>query len=154
MRDDADPATRPSDGAEPVFVALGSNLGERDRHLAAARTGIAALPGVRDLAESPIEETPPLGGRAQPAYLNQMVRLHTTLAPLALLDALLDIEGREGRTRTERWASRILDCDIVRFGDRRIAHPRLTVPHPELERRDFWRRGIDALAGADAGRDP
>jgi len=150
MRDDADPATRPSEGDEPVFVALGSNLGDRDAHLAAARRGIAALPGVRDVAESPIEETAPLGGAAQPAYLNQMLRLRTTLAPLALLDALLDIERREGRVRDVRWASRTLDCDVVRFGAREIAHPRLTVPHPELERRDFWRRGIAALDGASA----
>ena len=152
MRDDADAATRPSDGTEPVFVAVGSNLGDRDRHLAAARRGIDALPGVRDLVGSPIEETAPLGDRPQPAYLNQMLRLHTTLAPLALLDALLDIERREGRTRDERWASRTLDCDIVRFGGRSIAHPRLTVPHPELGRRDFWQRGLDALAaGATEG---
>lgn len=150
MRDDADPATRPSDGSEPVLVALGSNLGERDRHLAAARRGIAALPGVTDLAASPIEETAPLGDVPQPAYLNQMLRLRTTLAPLALLDALLDIERREGRERAERWASRTLDCDVVRFGDRHIAHPRLTVPHPELARRDFWQRGIAALDAAGA----
>ena len=148
MRDDADAATRPSDGVEPVFVALGSNVGDRDAHLAAARRGIAALPGVRDLAESPIEETAPLGDLPQRAYLNQMLRLRTTLAPLALLDALLDIEVREGRERGVRWAPRTLDCDVVRFGDRRIAHPRLTVPHPELERRDFWRRGLAALDAA------
>lgn len=150
MRDEADAATRPSDGTEPVDVALGSNLGARDRHLDAARRGLESLPGVRDLRASPVEETAPLGDRLQPAYLNQMVRVRTTLAPLALLDALLDIERREGRTRDERWASRTLDCDIVRFGDRRITHPRLTVPHPELERRDFWRRGLDALDAADA----
>lgn len=150
MRDDADPATRPSDGAEVVFVALGSNLGDRDRHLAAARRGIAALPGVHDVAESPIEETAPLGDVPQPAYLNQMLRLRTTLSPLALLDALLDIERREGRERAERWASRTLDCDVVRFGDRRVAHPRLALPHPELERRDFWLRGIAALDAAPA----
>lgn len=154
MRDDADPATRPSDGAEVVFVALGSNLGDRDRHLAAARRGIAALPGVRDVAESPIEETAPLGDVPQPAYLNQMLRLRTTLSPLALLDALLDIERREGRERAERWASRTLDCDVVRFGDRRVAHPRLALPHPELERRDFWRRGIAALDAAPAAERP
>lgn len=150
MRDDADAATRPSDGAEPVFVALGSNLGDRDAHLAAALRGIGALPGVREVAASPIEETAPLGGVPQPAYLNQMLRLHTTLAPLALLDALIDIEHREGRERGERWASRTLDCDVVSFGDRHIAHPRLTVPHPELGRRDFWQRGIAALGDSPA----
>lgn len=154
MRDDADPATRPSDGDETVFVALGSNLGDRDRHLAAARRGIAALPGVRDVAESPIEETAPLGDVPQPAYLNQMLRLRTTLSPLALLDALLDIERREGRERAERWASRTLDCDVVRFGDRRVAHPRLALPHPGLEERDFWRRGIAALDAAPAAERP
>lgn len=112
------------------------------------------MPGVRDVAASPIEETPALGDVPQPAYLNQMLRFHTTLAPLALLDALLDIERREGRERGERWASRTLDCDVVRFGERHVAHARLALPHPELERRDFWARGIAALDAARGGERP
>jgi 2-amino-4-hydroxy-6-hydroxymethyldihydropteridine diphosphokinase len=71
-----------------------------------------------------------------------MVALRTTLAPLALLDHLLSIELSRGRERSERWAPRTLDLDIVIYDDREITEPRLRVPHPELPNRDFWRREL------------
>ena len=131
--------------AERVWVALGSNLGDRAAHLAAARRGLSDLPGTTLVAASSLEETPPLGGMDQPPYLNQMVVLETTLAPLALLGALQRLERRAGRIRGERWAPRTLDLDIVLYGDRRVAEPGLTIPHPELPRRDFWRRELEEL---------
>jgi 2-amino-4-hydroxy-6-hydroxymethyldihydropteridine diphosphokinase len=131
--------------AEPAFVALGSNLGDRAAHLAAARAALARLPGTRLVAASGVEETAPLGGKAQPAYLNQMVLLETRLDPRALLEACQAIERAEGRVRGERWGSRTLDLDIVRFGDRRVAEPDLIIPHPELDHRDFWQRELAEL---------
>jgi len=91
---------------------------------------------------STVEETAPLGGLDQPAYLNQVARLETDLEPRALLDACQAIERAEGRTRGARWASRSLDIDIIQFGDRRVEEPGLTIPHPELPNRDFWQRGL------------
>jgi len=139
---------------EIVFVALGSNLGDRAAHLAAARDALGALPGTRMIAASRVEETAPIGPVAQQPYLNQMVALETTLAPHALLDALLEIERARGRVRAERWGPRTLDLDIVQFGNRTIADDRLTVPHPEFARRDFWQREraelVAALAEAHA----
>ena len=131
--------------AEPAYVALGSNLGDRAAHLAAARAALARLPGTRLVAASGVEETAPLGGKAQPAYLNQMVLLETRLDPRALLEACQAIEHAEGRIRGERWGSRTLDLDIVRFGDRRVAEPDLIIPHPELDHRDFWQRELAEL---------
>ena len=131
--------------AERVYVALGSNLGDRAGHLAAARAGMHALRGTTLVAESSVEETPPLGGMDQPAYLNQMVALETTLSPGELLAELQQLERRAGRSRGERWAPRTLDLDIVLFGGRRVAEPGLTIPHPELARRDFWRRELQEL---------
>jgi 2-amino-4-hydroxy-6-hydroxymethyldihydropteridine diphosphokinase len=131
--------------AEPAYVALGSNLGDRAAHLAAARAALARLPGTRLVAASGVEETAPLGGKAQPAYLNQMVLLETRLDPRALLEACQAIEHTEGRVRGERWGSRTLDLDIVRFGDRRVAEPDLIIPHPELDHRDFWQRELAEL---------
>jgi 2-amino-4-hydroxy-6-hydroxymethyldihydropteridine diphosphokinase len=131
--------------AEPAYVALGSNLGDRAAHLAAARAALARLPGTRLVAASDVEETEPLGGKAQPAYLNQMVLLKTRLDPRALLEACQAIERAEGRVRGERWGSRTLDLDIVRFGDRRVAEPDLIIPHPELDHRDFWQRELAEL---------
>jgi 2-amino-4-hydroxy-6-hydroxymethyldihydropteridine diphosphokinase len=125
-----------------VFVALGSNLGDRAEHLRAAREALAALPQTALLAASTVEETVPLGGKDQPAYLNQMVMLETALEPRALLAALQSIEHQQGRRRTERWGSRTLDLDIVRFGDRQLQERDLIIPHPELSNRDFWRREL------------
>ena len=125
-----------------VYVALGSNLGNRAEHLREARAALAALPETKLIAASSVEETEPLGGKPQPPYLNQMVLLETRLQPRALLQALQAIERQRGRERTEHWGSRTLDLDIVRFGKRRVAEPDLIIPHPELSNREFWRREL------------
>lgn len=138
---------------ELADIALGSNLGDRAVHLAAARAAIAALPGTRLIATSRVEETAPVGPAPQGAYLNQMLRVETRLAPIALLEALLAVERAAGRTRApgERWGPRTLDCDIVRFGARAVRTERLTVPHPELPHRDWWQRELAELDAATAG---
>jgi 2-amino-4-hydroxy-6-hydroxymethyldihydropteridine diphosphokinase len=132
---------------ERAYIALGSNLGDRDEHLAAARAALAALPRTRLVAASRVEETAPLAGMDQPAYLNQMVLLDTALEPRPLLAACQAIERSRGRIRGEHWGPRTLDLDIVRYGHRRIADPDLIIPHPELSNRDFW---IQELAELEA----
>lgn len=136
-----------------AYVALGSNVGDRDAHLALARAAIAALPGVTVLRASTISETAALGPVPQGPFLNQMLSVRTTLEPRALLHALLDIERAAGRVRTVRWGPRTLDLDIVRYDDRAVREPSLVVPHPELGRRAFWRQqlgelGVRELSGA------
>jgi 2-amino-4-hydroxy-6-hydroxymethyldihydropteridine diphosphokinase len=128
-----------------VYLALGSNLGDRDNHLRAAREALAALPATRLLDASSVEETKPLAGMRQPPYLNQMVLVETELDPRALLEACQAIEDRAGRIRSERWGPRTLDIDIVRYGDRRIAEPGLLIPHPGVAERDFWQRELAEL---------
>jgi 2-amino-4-hydroxy-6-hydroxymethyldihydropteridine diphosphokinase len=135
-------------GAERVFVALGSNVGDRAGHLAAAREALGRLPATRLVAASAVEETAPLGGMAQPPYLNQMLLLDTELEPHALLAALQAIERARGRVRTTRWGPRTLDLDIVAYGDRQVRDPDLVIPHPELPRREFWQRELSELARA------
>ena len=130
---------------ERVFLALGSNLGDRAEHLRVARQALDSLPSTTLLAASAIEETSPLGGLQQPPYLNQMVLLETQLAPRELLTACQRIEQREGRVRTEHWGARTLDIDIVRFGSRQVNERDLIIPHPELPNRDFWRRELAEL---------
>ena len=131
-----------------MYVALGSNLGDRAAHLAHGRRRLGALPDTTLVAASGIEETAPLGGGpvAQGAYLNQMVLLETTLTPEQLLTACLAIEAERGRERGERWGPRTLDLDIVRYGERHIQTPELTIPHPELPNREFWQREIAELS--------
>ncbi len=130
---------------EWAFVALGSNIGDRNASLELARERLAALPGTTLVAASAIEETEPLGPVPQGTYLNQMVLLHTELAPRELLDACLRIEMEAGRERRERWGPRVLDLDIVRYGDREVREPGLTIPHPELPNRPFWLRELAEL---------
>lgn len=132
---------------ERVYVALGSNLEDRTAHLAYARARLAALPGTRLLQQSAVEETAPIGPVPQGAYLNQMVLLDTTLEPGELLARLHAIEAERGRDRRAgvRWGPRTLDLDIVRYGNRVVREPELTIPHPELPNRDFWLREIAEL---------
>jgi len=136
--------------AERVYVALGSNVGDRAAHLACARARLAALPRTRVLNESRIEETAPLGPVPQGAYLNQMVVLETALEPAELLDLLHAIESERGRERRAgvRWGPRTLDLDIVRFGDRVVREPELVIPHPEVPNRPFWQRELAELEAA------
>jgi 2-amino-4-hydroxy-6-hydroxymethyldihydropteridine diphosphokinase len=131
--------------AERAYVALGSNLGDRAGHLAAAREALAKLPDTEVVAASAVEETAPLAGMAQPPYLNQMVLLDTRLTPRELLEACQAIERSRGRVRGERWGPRTLDVDIVRYGRRHVTEPDLIIPHPELPNRDFWLRELAEL---------
>jgi 2-amino-4-hydroxy-6-hydroxymethyldihydropteridine diphosphokinase len=128
-----------------AYVALGSNVGDRSAHLALARERLAALPRSRLLAVSSVEETEPIGPVTQGRYLNQMAAVETELQPEELLDALHAIEREAGRARRVRWGPRTLDLDIVLFEHQQVATERLIVPHPELERRDFWQRELAEL---------
>jgi 2-amino-4-hydroxy-6-hydroxymethyldihydropteridine diphosphokinase len=128
-----------------VYVALGSNVGDRAAHLAHARARLGALPETRLVGVSRVEETAPIGPVPQGPYLNQMVLLETSLRPADLLRQCRAIEAERGRERRERWGPRTLDLDIVRFGTRAVAEPGLTIPHPELAHRDFWLREMAEL---------
>ena len=130
---------------ERVYVALGSNLGDRDTYLARAREALAKIPLTTVPAASALEETEPVGGPPQGKYLNQMVLLETNLDPGRLLKLLQKIEEENGRVRTERWGPRTLDLDIVRFGTRRLRDPDIKIPHPALPDRAFWQREMEEL---------
>lgn len=132
-------------GPSRVYVALGSNLGDRVGYLAAARSALGNLPGTRLVSASSIEETEPLGEMDQPPYLNQMLLLETTMAPRDLMHAGQAIEEANGRVRLAHWGSRTLDIDIVRYGDLSLAEPDLVLPHPGLVLREFWQREIAEL---------
>jgi 2-amino-4-hydroxy-6-hydroxymethyldihydropteridine diphosphokinase len=131
---------------ERVYIALGSNLGDREAYLARARDALAKLPLTTLLAVTAVEETEAQGGPpGQAPYLNQMAVLDTTLDPGRFLKLLHKIEDENGRVRAERWGPRTLDLDIVRFGTRRLRDPDLKIPHPELPNRAWWQREIEEL---------
>lgn len=132
-----------------AYVALGSNLGDREQHLANAREALSNIPETIVIAESSIEETEPLGEIPQGPYLNQMIALQTTLSPRDLLSRLQDIELAGGRTRAVRWAPRTIDLDIVYFDRQTVSDSDFHVPHRELPNRDFWRRELVELRGGE-----
>ena len=131
-----------------AYIALGSNLGDREEHLERARSALAALPGTRLLRASSVEETAPVGDVPQGPYLNQMVAIETELAPRELLDRLHEIDRSAGRVREVRWGPRTLDLDIVIFDRQTVNEPDLLVPHPELPNRVFWQRELAELKGS------
>ena len=123
---------------EDVYVSLGTNLGDRAAQLGQALRALDALPATRLAAFSPVFETDPVGPPPQGAYLNAVVHLRTELEPHALLDGMLAIERRAGRTRSgERNAARRLDLDVLLYGARVIDSPGLRIPHPRLAQRPF-----------------
>jgi len=139
----------PSDwpDAETAYVALGSNLGSRERHLCAAVAALRASEGVRSVVVSPVYETRPLGPGAQGPYLNAVARLETRQSPRALLGRLLEIERKEGRERSgPHHAPRTLDLDLLLYGSRQIDEPGLEVPHPRLHERSFVLEPLRDLA--------
>ncbi len=142
-----------SDAPQPVraFIALGSNLGDRERLIADALWALDQLDRVRVVAVSSLHETEPVGPAGQDAYLNGAAELETTLPPRDLLDAMLAIECSLGRDRSagERWGPRTIDLDLLLYGDLVTEEPSLTIPHPRLHERMFVLAPLAEIA-ADA----
>jgi len=118
-------------------VALGSNLENPDAQVRRGFDEIAALPGTELVAKSRLYRTAPVGYVDQPDFVNACALVETTLAPRALLDALLEVERRHGRVRDIPNGPRTLDLDIVLYGDRVIDEPGLRIPHPRAHERAF-----------------
>jgi dihydroneopterin aldolase/2-amino-4-hydroxy-6-hydroxymethyldihydropteridine diphosphokinase len=120
-----------------AFIGLGTNLGNREENLALARQKITALPHTDVTKFSSVYSTLPWGRTEQPEFLNQVVSIDTRLTPRELLEELLDIEKDMGRERIECWGPRIIDLDLLLYGDQVIKEPDLVVPHPWLTKRAF-----------------
>ena len=134
-----------------AYVALGSNLGDREAAIRAALRALDSASATRVRRVSTLRETEPVGP-PQPRYLNAAVLLRTELEAEALLAALLGIEKQLGRVRKERWGPRAIDLDILWLDGAVHRSPALTVPHPSLRERPFALRPL--LDVAPAARDP
>jgi len=117
-------------------IGLGSNLGDSRALLQGALEALDGAQGVRLTAVSPWYRTAPVGP-PQPDYLNGFALLHTQRPAEDLLELLLTIEARFGRVRRERWGPRLLDLDLLLYGEQSIQTPKLQVPHPRLAERAF-----------------
>jgi 2-amino-4-hydroxy-6-hydroxymethyldihydropteridine diphosphokinase len=124
-------------GSSTAYVALGSNLDDPEAQVERGFAALAALPGTLLRARSRRYRTPPWGVVDQPDFVNAVARLETSLAPRTLLDALLAIEARAGRVRGLRYGPRVLDLDLLLYGDCELREAGLTLPHPRLHERAF-----------------
>ena len=118
-------------------IALGANIGDPLRQIEAGFAALAALPGTCLLSRSSLYRSAPVGYADQPDFINAVAIIGTSLAPHALLDALLNIERVNGRVREFPNAPRTLDLDIVLYGDRVVRDPGLTIPHARMLERAF-----------------
>ncbi len=121
------------------FLGLGSNLGDREGNLRQAVRALEATPGIEVVQVSSIYETEPVGGPAQPDYLNAVVEIYSQLGHRAIFEACMTIEHALGRDRAteEHWGPRLIDLDLLTCGDMVISDPDLEVPHPRIAERAF-----------------
>ncbi len=129
-----------------AYLLLGSNMGDRDSNLSTAIALIDKEIG-NVFAVSSIYETAPWGKTDQPGFLNQALGLTTNLSPLQLLQAMLGIEQQMGRVRLEKWGQRLIDIDLIFFGeDTIIDDAQLSLPHPEMHKRRFVLEPLNEIA--------
>ena len=120
-----------------VYLALGSNLGDREKNLDEAIKGISNISQVNIICISKIYNTKPVGYTVQNDFLNMALALNVELKPLPLLEKLHEIENSLKRTRDIHWGPRTIDIDILLYGNEKIELPQLTVPHPRMLERAF-----------------
>ena len=141
---------------EPVtaYLGLGSNLGHRDRNLAEAVSGVRrgkvfqhrGRRGVDLLRASPVYETAPWGYTRQPSFLNCVLEIRTTLPPGRLLESVKRLEVAMGRQPGFRYGPRLIDVDILLYGNSMVDLPGLQIPHPRLQQRAFALTPLAELA--------
>ena len=119
-----------------AYLGLGTNLGSRARNLSAARRRLRQK-GARVLRQSRVIETEPWGDTHQPRFLNQVIEVEWPGTPRQLLKAVKEVEQEGGRKPTRRWGPRIIDVDILLFGNVRISERDLQIPHPGIKQRQF-----------------
>ena len=127
-----------------AYLGLGSNLGRRARNLSAARRRLRQR-GARVLRQSRVIETEPWGDPDQPRFLNQVVEVEWMGDARELLNAIKEIEREGGRKPTRRWGPRVIDVDILLFGDQHISERGLEVPHPGIAQREFVLQSLREL---------
>jgi 2-amino-4-hydroxy-6-hydroxymethyldihydropteridine diphosphokinase len=127
-----------------AYLGLGSNLGSRSRNLSAARRRLRQK-GARILRQSRVMETEPWGVADQPRFLNQVVEVDWPGTPRQLLKAVKQVEVDGGRKLTRRWGPRVIDVDILLFGDVRLNQRDLVIPHPRIGEREFVRESLAEL---------
>ena len=120
-----------------AFIGAGANLDEPVRQIRQAQDALQKSPGVTLLSASSLYRTQPVGPVEQPPFVNAVFSLEPEIGPHDLLSLLLDIEQKMGRVRGERWGPRVIDLDLLFYGEEIIEEQGLEVPHPRLHERRF-----------------
>lgn len=120
-----------------AYIGLGANLGDREAGINKALVELVRSGAGRLTRVSSLYETEPVGIREQPDFLNAVAEIETETAPAELLAALREIERKVGREKTFKWGPRVIDLDILLYGDTSLAEDNLEIPHPEMHRRAF-----------------
>ena len=121
-----------------IYIGLGSNLDDPEKQIQLARQAITEQNKVTEISFSSLYSSPPMGPQDQPNYVNAVMCITTNIQPIELLKILQKIEDDFGRVRTERrWRARVVDLDILLYGDQQINLPELIVPHIGLPERAF-----------------
>ena len=120
-----------------VFIGAGANLGEPVRRIREALDELEKSPGVKLSGVSSLYRTQPMGPVEQPPFVNAVFLLEYGMSAQSLLALLLEIEQKMGRVREERWGPRVIDLDLLFYGEDIIEEPGLEVPHPRLHERRF-----------------
>jgi 2-amino-4-hydroxy-6-hydroxymethyldihydropteridine diphosphokinase len=127
-----------------VYLGLGSNLGPRLRNLSAARRRLRQK-GLQIVRQSRVIETEPWGVTDQPRFLNQVIEGEWVGTPRQLLRVTKEVEREGGRKPTRRWGPRVIDVDILLFGDQQVRQRDLVIPHPRISERQFVLQSLDEL---------
>lgn len=123
--------------AVTCYLGSGSNIGDRRANLTEALRHLGQVPAIEIVKTSSIYETAPVGPRDQPDFFNQVVQAKVTCTPRHLLELVQGIEQDMGRVRRRRWGERIIDIDILLYGDETRDEPDLQIPHPQMLARQF-----------------
>ena len=120
-----------------ALIAIGSNLGTPKKNCIEAIDIISSSPGIKIISKSSFYQTAPVGNTEQDWFINSVIKISTQLNPDILLAVLLEIESKMGRIRKEKWGPRIIDLDLLFYDNLIIKQKDLTLPHPEIQKRNF-----------------
>ena len=130
-----------------ALIAIGSNLGTPKKNCIEAIDIISSSPGIKIISKSSFYQTAPVGNTEQDWFINSVIKISTQLNPDILLAVLLEIESKMGRIRKEKWGPRIIDLDLLFYDNLIIKQKDLTLPHPEIQKRNFVLQPLNEIEG-------
>ena len=129
-----------------AHIGIGSNLGTSSKNCIEAIKKISAFHSIKVISKSSFYQTAPIGNIEQGWFVNSTIKIDTQLAPKELLSALLNIESEMGRIRKEKWGPRLIDLDLLFYDNLILNQKGLTLPHPEIQKRNFVLIPLDEIA--------